>query len=451
MNSLWQVARTYLWRPRFWVLGALYLAIMGLAFWSPETPAKAQIGISLTLSSVIVCFTALQLRRTFGNEVVQLTPRYAAPHLAIGLTASALLWLIVPAILVLIGKWPSTALAAHAVAGIMAGAVAFWPRALIVLVALPFLLSWASDLNPRRPFFSRLVDGGEPFAAAMLFAVALVANAVAVLALVRLPRRGISTNDELAIDAPVNLQANNPVVAWMLSARDRAAERLQQARVFCGVRRWRVPVAIPAFQFCLPVVAVLAMAAVGGAFGAAADWTVLATTISVALMVVLPYAPWHQRRRAFQQEFMRPVARGAFFRQMALALGWDVLAWLCLATLLMSVVTAMLASFRSNNDGRVWYEILTTIALFYSILWSISLFLYGLALATIRFRLWLLIIAIGGLVWFIGLFFLTVRIALYFSIRHDLVPIVAFVVISTAIGLLLVVLTHRRWVAADLQ
>jgi hypothetical protein len=397
-----------------------------------------------------VCFTALQLRRTFGNEVVQLTPRYAAPHLAIGLAASALLWLIVPAILVLIGKWPSTALAAHAVAGIMAGAVAFWPRALIVLVAIPFLLSWASNLNPRRPFFTRLVDGDEPLAAAMLFAAALVANAVAVVALVRLPRRGISTNDELAIDAPVNLQANNPLVAWMLSARDRAAERLEQARVFRGVRRWRVPVAIPAFQFCVPVVAVLAMAAVGWAFGAVADWTVLATTISVALMVVLPYAPWHQRRRAFQQEFMRPVARGAFFRQMALALGWDVLAWLCLATLLMSVVIAMLTLFR-NNDGRAWYEILTTIAVIYSIVWSISLFLYGLALATIRFRLWLLIIAIGGLVWSIGLLVLTVRTAIYFSIRHDLVPVVAFVVISTAVGLLLVVLTHRRWVAADLQ
>ena len=41
MNSFWQVAKTYLWRPRFWIFGGSYLLInYWMAPRSPEQPYR---------------------------------------------------------------------------------------------------------------------------------------------------------------------------------------------------------------------------------------------------------------------------------------------------------------------------------------------------------------------------------------------------------------------------
>lgn len=441
MNSTWQVARTYLWRPRFWVLGAIYLLFVYLALATDETPVRGSIAVSVVMACLFVCFVALHLRRQFGDETVRLTPRYPLPHLAVGLLAGGLFWAIVPGVLVLAGRWPPGALAIHALPGILAGLVAVLPQAIMLLVTLPFLVTWINYLGPYPgKFLPRLIDGREPAAAAALVVAALAANALAALVLLRLPGRGVSTNDEIALDAPVPSEHTFPWSRWTLAMRDAAADRLSHACVFPSVARWRVPVAISRLQLAWPLALLLAMCAVGWFFGAVGEFAVTSTIVSSGLLLVVPYGPWHLRRRSFALELMRPVSRAAFFRQIALALAWDVCVWVAVASLLSVAVFLTLARF-APGDVRLHFFIA-----YYSVLWSMALFLYGLAVATMRLRLWLLVVAIGGMAWLIGVWLLVITIALEF--RHQPstpATVYACSLVSAVTGLSLAWITFRRW------
>jgi hypothetical protein len=446
MNSLWQVVRTYLWRPRFWVLGVAYGWIMWLNLSTPERPPRAQVALSVMMGGLVVCFVALHVRRQFGSEGAQLTPRYVLPHLAVGALATTFFWVVLPSAMTLTGRWPPGALAAHGLVGILAGAVAFWPKALMLLLALPFLLSWSNTFDPlQRRYIERFLDGGEPVEASALLVAALAANVIAAIWLVRLPRSGVAANDDLALETPVPSESN-PLAAWTLAGRDASALRLGHARLLRAVQRWRVPVAIAPFQFLLPALAVLVSAAIGWGFEALSAWAMVGTIISSAVLLVVPYGPWHLRRRAFGQEFMRPVTRATFFRQIALALAWDVVAWLAAASLTSLVVFAAFARFSGIDQSGVIF-----VTGYYAVLWSMAAFLYGLALTTMRWRMWLLVIAVGGMGWFLGVSWLGVYGAFKFGWRpmHSVLHVWAFALLSAIVGLLLAWLTYRRWLRSD--
>jgi hypothetical protein len=191
---------------------------------------------------------------------------------------------------------------------------------------------------------------------------------------------------------------------------------------------------------------VLVAAAIGWWFEAVSAWVMLATIISSSLLLVTPYGPWHLRRRALAVEFMRPVRRAMFFRQIALALAWDVLAWLVAASLTSLLVFGAFARFWGIDDSGVRFVIG-----YYAVLWSMACFLYGLALTTMRWRIWLLMIAVGGMVWIMGMWLLGVYGATKMGWKppNSLLPVLEFALLSAVVGLLLAWRTYRRWLHAD--
>jgi hypothetical protein len=201
-------------------------------------------------------------------------------------------------------------------------------------------------------------------------------------------------------------------------------------------------------QWFLPLLAVLAMCAIGLVFGSAADWAVVGTTITSALLLIVPYGPWHERRKSLSWEFTRPVSRQAFFRQIAAALAWDALAWLAVGSATSAGVMAVVAELADPRGVTAKF-----LVGYFAILWSTAVFIHGLALATMRWRIWLLVVALGSMAWVFGVFYL---IALFMIDQRGprfepiVHPVVLFAGVTTVTGLLLTLYSRWRWPRSDL-
>jgi hypothetical protein len=68
MGKYVQVALTYLYRPRFWILGPCYL--LASRWWGGATATYSysfpQMLCSTSIACVVACFIALHLRRQFA-------------------------------------------------------------------------------------------------------------------------------------------------------------------------------------------------------------------------------------------------------------------------------------------------------------------------------------------------------------------------------------------------
>ncbi len=454
MNSYWQVLRTYLWRPRFWVLGFFYLLLVwGLFWWKAwdgDYRGRGQASFSATYTALAACFLALHVRRQFTTDSALLVPGYALPHLVVGVLISSLLWLIVPTAAILSGNWPPGALAFHAGAAILMTAVACWPRAIVLLVAVPVMLVWTNSFLPPgdKPVMTQLLDGQRPVLANLLVGAALLAQFVAGFLLLRMPRRGVTTNDEFTLDSKASVQEFNPLIRWFHSGRDAAAERLLEARVFASIQRWRVPVATSFAQLSIPVVCVLAAAAIGLANGNWQGWSAAATAMTCAVLLFVPLGPWHARRHAMSQEILLRVTRPRYFRQIILSMALDMALWMTVASAIIAVVA--LAFVLNDRPKFNTLDYLIGAAIYFSPLWSMAIFVFGVGLATMRWPLWLPIVAGVALVWFFGVW---VAIVTFHTqnpkLGNEFVGFAIFIAMNVVVGLLLTLSTYRRWVRND--
>jgi len=461
-NRYWQVLRTYLERPRFWVLSVTYLLIICFWFWYYDwnLPAQrqGQAIISVIYGNLIACFLGLHVRRQFSHAGAQAIPGYAAPHLVVAALLCSILWLVIPLIAILVGRWPPGALVIHALVAILAGVVACWPRAILLVMALPVYIAWDNRPLPTKhtPLLEQLYQGERPNLAVTLIALAVVSQVVAAIMLLRLPRKGITTNDEFTIETPTTAVGVNPVNDWLLDMREAAAQRLTQAYWLPQVQRWRAPVAIVPALLCLPAAIVAAAALIGflaGGSAAAGAWAGLTLAITCAVVLLVPLAPWQSRRRAMSQEILRPVTRERYYRQYFAAMALDVVVWTSMASLL------LLAMFISTwyffpPANRLW-GVLVAMAFFYSLLWSVATFVFGVGVATLRWRFWLPIVAAITLAWTLGAWatiFWTGEYLLRSMKNLDpYMPYLfaGFCTLTATVGLGLTVITYRRWVRGD--
>lgn len=466
MNSYWQVLRTYLWRPRFWMLAVTYVLIVWVWFWAIAWEKQLHLGdirahslaqaiASAVFASLVGCFLALHVRRQFSTAAAQIVPGYAVPHLVVAGFVSALLWLIVPVVAIVARHWSHGAMALHAMAAILMVVVACWPRGILLLVAVPVLLIWANRPLPRgqTQLLISLANGDRPWLAATLIVLAVVGQVVAVWFLLRVPRQGITTNDEFTLDSTASSQDLNPLSRWMLTARDAAAQRLMEARTFRSIQRWRVPVATSPLQYLSPFMVVLIACGIGWSLGNAGEWGVFAIAVTSVVLLLVPLSPWHFRRKTMSQELLLPVTREQYFHEMTIAMAFDVVRCTAVASALIAApfVATLVIDPQAIGELRYWLQLLT----FLSIAWSMAIFIFGVGLATFRLPFWLPIVATISMVWFFGGIFLVVyvgnqlRMATQWRNVVDASIFPVFFAVTVSCGLLLTRLAYRRWVRTD--
>jgi hypothetical protein len=463
MNKYWQVVRTYLWRPRFWVLALVYLFIVWFWFsliaWYEldrellRTNALAQSITSAVFTSLIGCFLALHVRRQFSTAAAQVTPTYSAPHLVVAGAISLLLWLLVPLAMVVTGYWPAGALALHAMAAILTAIVACWPRGILLLVAIPVLVVWANRPLPRgqTQFLIALASGQRPWLSATLVALAAAGQIFAAWFLLRVPRQGTATNDEFTLDAAPS-QDLSPLSRWMLSARDAAGQRLMETRAIPSIQRWRVPVASSPIQYSLPFVIVLISCGIGWTLGSTDEWGIFAVAVASAVLLLVPLAPWHFRRKTMGQELLLPVSRERYFREMTVAMGFDVVIWTAISSAL--VLSCFVVAFVREPESFSHVSSLQAFAVLMSVLWSMAVFVYGVGISTIRSHFWLPMVATIAVIWFFGGMMLAVSIGHQIRVvtqwrEPEAWMIGLFFVLTFTSGVMLLRSTHRRWLISD--
>jgi hypothetical protein len=440
------------------MLAVTYLLIVWVWFWAiewdSELQRRGQAVASAVFASLAGCFLALHVRRQFSTAAAQIVPGYAVPHLVVAGFVSALLWLIIPLIAIVAGHWQPGTLAFHAMAAILMVVVACLPRGILLLVAVPVLLVWANRPLPRgqTQLLISLANGDRPWLAATLIALAVVGQMVAVWFLLRVPRQGITTNDEFTLDSPSSNQDLNPLSRWMLTARDAAAQRLMEARTFRSIQRWRVPVATSPLQYLSPFMVVLIACGIGWSLGNMGEWGIFAIAVTSAVLLLVPLSPWHFRRKTMSQELLLPVTREQYFREMTIAMSLDVVRWTAVSSALIAApfVATLVIDPQAIGELRFWLQLLA----FLSVAWSMAIFIFGVGLATFRLPFWLPIVAAISMVWFFGVWILAMvvgeqlRVALGW--RDVAGWLLAFFIASTlALGLLLVCFTYRRWVRSE--
>lgn len=455
INRYWQVLRTYLERPRFWVLIVTYLLVTWFWFWyyawSKPGERQAQAIISAIYACLICCFLGLHVRRQFSHSAAQAIPGYATPHLVVAGLLSSMLWLVVPALAWWMGHWSNGVMALHAFAAMLMAIVACWPRGVLLMMAIPAVAIWASRPVKARqyPYIVELYQGYHPNVAVMLIAAAVGAQAIAAWYLLRLPRKGITTNDEFTIETAPTPAGVNPLRDWLLELRESEAQRLTRTGWLPLVQRWRAPVAIAPMLFLVPAAFVSAAALFGWWAEEAQAYTTFALIISCAILLLLPLGPWQSRRWAMSQEILRPVAREKYYRQFLGAMALDMVTWIGMASLLIFVVILSNWNHISPMDRLTNFSI--SLALSLSLLWSMATFVYGVGVATLHVRFWLPILAAATITWFVGCWILGGIVGMYFRVPSDVATIglSSFPILSTAIGLGLTRWTYQRWVRSD--
>lgn len=459
-NRYWQVLRTYLERPRFWVLGIAYLMIICFWFWYYDwnLPAQrqGQAMISVIYGNLIACFLGLHVRRQFSHAGAQAIPGYTGPHLVVAALLCSVLWLLIPGVAIAVGRWSPGALAIHASVAILAGLVACWPRAILLVMALPIFAVWDNRdfYSKHTPLLEQLYQGDRPNLAVTLVALAVVSQVVAARMLIRLPRKGITTNDEFTLDAPAAPAGSNPLTDWLLERREGAAQRLTEAQWFSQVQRWRAPVAIAPVLLLLPPLLVGLAALVGWWMQEPVGWAAFALILCSAMLLLVPLGPWQSRRKAMSQEVLRPITREKYFRQFLGAMALDTVTWIGVASLM--IVMFLLLQWLFDAPSQVPVKMLyVAIVVSLGLLWSMATFVYGVGVATMHWRFWLPIVAAITMVYFFGtlISYRVIGESILRSSRQldQYTPhtFAAFCVTSTAIGLYLSNRTYRRWVRND--
>jgi hypothetical protein len=219
-----------------------------------------------------------------------------------------------------------------------------------------------------------------------------------------------------------------------------------------SIQRWRVPVASAPIQYGLPFVVVLVACGIGWTLGSVDEWGVFAVAVTSAVLLLVPLAPWHFRRKTMGQELLLPVSRERYFREMTVAMGFDVITWTAISSAL--IISCFVVGLVRDPEAFSNFRWLAPFVAFLSVLWSMAVFVYGVGISTIRWHFWLPLVATIAVVWLIGGMMLAINIGQF--IRYltkwrepEAFTIGLFFVLTFVSGVMLLRSTHRRWLHGD--
>lgn len=392
--SCLHVARTYLHRARFWIFGGAYL---WLVWWisSQHIVAKSAGFIVLQLASTLAasvpaCFVGLHVRRQFATPSARLMPGFALAHLTVAACASLLIWAAVPALSAWACGLPAWGVVSvHSIAGLMLAAAILSRRATMLLIAGPVLLIALGhyQLAQEDSLVGRLVLGELPLFSITIIGLALLAHCVAAYQITHSSEILSAASDDFAVEVSYGDGWSERWNEMFLSWRDAAIRhRLSELRYsrWWRVERWRVPGTISGRQLALAICLGATFTGTAWLLSGSVEGAVTAAMIIPVVGFLGPFAAWHMRREAMALELMRPVARGGYTLQLALALARDTAIWgavsggfVCAAVLI-----------NTWNTSTTVRDVADT-ALF---MMAFSVLAFGVHLATLRQRYWLPIV-----------------------------------------------------------
>jgi hypothetical protein len=449
MNKYLHVAHSYLSRPRFWIFGLCYLAIVGLLSLDPP---EARICFSVLFACIVTGLGALHLRRQFATPQAHLMPDFFLPHFQVAVAASVLVWIFVPwweAVQIHIS--PLAVISIHAMAPIVMAAVVLFPKAIVLTPTAPILVVWMIRTRKDFTFAASFLAGDELLVSWGLIGLAVVGYALAAWRLVRLSDVTVATSDDFSVEAPRSDLQSNRWMEGLLGLRDAAIDRRLMHAAGSGalLATRRIPGTVSLAELALSSVVILALMplawlALRDAVGA---WLVM--TVGTGLMLFAPFSTWRFRCNKLAMEFMRPAARGSFLRQMLWAMALDFCLWTGVATAVVAIGYLFLV-------GQPGFSFLLGLSAHVAAMCSLSVLLFGIGLATLRFRAWMPL--------FIGLLVVSVFAAGYAMVLvvewHQrwkgnpyltgYTAVGTFAVVCVAIGLVLTWIAYHRWLTADL-
>jgi hypothetical protein len=454
VNRLFQVARTYLYRPRFWIFGLIYL-LLWLPWWQQIDPhssdhQRLQVALDTLVTAnfgcVLACLLALHVRRQFGNAGAKIIPRFAVPHLIVAAGALAVLWVGASWVQAwLMGAPPWLWIAIHSAVPIFFALVICGRPTIVFLAVLPFSLIAAHGLifarktNPVSDFLL----GREPLAAAVLIAVGVLACGLAAWLLVRGLEYDARVSDDFLTELPRTEWAAGRLDERLLTYRDAAVERALAGtgNSWWAIQRWRVPAMISWAHILVGIsVAVLFVAAMVAGVGQRSA-AVVGGFMATAGLLMAPFAPWHSRRNFMGMELMRPVARAQYFRQLAAALAVDVMVWTCV-TLLFCLGIVSIVNW---NNVPAW----GLLAVWSAVICGLTVMWYGVGMVTMHLRFWPVVM--------VSLYFFCLICTINFTQWYDpkgdqmVMDVLLFIGASSSCGGLLATLAYQRWNRLELN
>ncbi len=394
------------------------------------------------------------MRRQFGTPQARLTPRFAAPHLLVGVLLPTIVWLVLPLTAAWAKGYPLVARGQHADVGgddlRVGDVVAEDDRAHCRRAGVD---PGSGGRLPRRQdqsFAQRFTAGETPVVYAALLLAAAASYPVAAWRLLRLSDLSVADSDDFAFEPSTGNYGRGMATERLSQWRDMQIEwRLGRVRgAGTSVARRRVPSAVSWGELGLFAAATLVlMPVVWWLFDSPeACWTVL--MVGTGLMLFAPLSLWRFRCNVLATEALRPAPRSAFARQLVLAMGLDCVTWCAAASVVLLAGYSMLLA----EPGFT----MTGVVAHLTVLWGMAALVYGIGILTLRFRYWLplfVLLYLGAIA--VGMSF-TAACEVTYVYSNRLAPMRLFVMYSSfslavgLIGLLLAWHTYRRWNQIDL-
>ncbi len=313
------------------------------------------------------------------------------------------------------------------------------------MASLPVLIIMAnSSIQPGGDSRAqRFVSGAYPIDSAILIVAALAALPIAALFLRRMSDRQLAISDDFSVEGAAGEGPTGRWDEWLLRFRDSALRhRLADAGFgWWAIQRWRIPAITSWAQLFIAVVLGFAAVAIANYDSPAPTAATAIGLIAAMAMLIAPVASWHVRRGSIAQEFMRPVSRGQYFRELALAFALDMILWTTLA----SIFVCAMAYFFMRPEPQVSWVILGPLMF----LWPSAVFVYGTGLATFRMRYWLPVM-VGILIgWTIVATFANAYFVTHVHVQYRNWTVFLIPASWALLGLLLAAFTLRRWMRGD--
>jgi hypothetical protein len=265
--------------------------------------------------------------------------------------------------------------------------------------------------------------------------------------------------DDLLAEMPGTEGVAGHFGEFLLNVRDKATrDRLADAGHFgWSVNRWRLPVALSRWHFLITVAAVGLVGGVLWYMTADRAGVSVAVLLAAPLIMMTPFSQWHQRRSTVETEFMRPVERRQFFRQMAMALAVDVGLWTALIVAIMTATFLVVAKGPFEGPAhRIELLIVQSMVIV-----SLAVWLYGVGILLFRVRYWIPIMIVLLFAWCFCIVPLSAALAnpgpwaalqVGRSVPAGVVGgVIVFCLLTVGFGLLMVRIAYRTWTESDVN
>jgi hypothetical protein len=469
MNKCCHVVLTYLYRPRFWISGTLYLMVSLVLGNLMNTSrhqnlkwegfdAEYHMACSVLFACIVSSLVALHLRRQFAGANVQLVPGFRGPHLMVGALASAMVWIAVPwGVAALTETRPLITIAAHSLAGVFLAIVVIWPKAIVLLGAVLYWMMWSlSGLLTSKSYGILYLLDSHPVAAASMIVLAVMGYGIAAVFLLRLSDNTIAASDDFVVETPGAERATGRWRNRWFALRDAEIDWQLAGREhwLWPYRRWRIPGAVSWSALGATIVLVVVLIVASWFIKRDPVVPLLVAIVCSGVMLFAPFSSWRFRCNSLGCEFMRPVTREHFVRQFVMAFALDFFLWTSMASLItIPGYFALIWEDKSFSASVLWVHL--------AVLWSIAILLYGIGLVTLRFRYWVPILISYFLASVVAIMISLGMLINWFErwfrdstgISHQIVGVILLMFALAApasMGLLLAWRTYRRWLDMDL-